>query len=80
MLYRQEYLIRAKEFAARGEDLPQSKLCNEAITAIRNAKLLREQLRSNITATLSNEALAIKYNVTARTIERILSNETWVHV
>jgi len=80
MIDRQEYRLRAREFAVRGEELPQSKLCNESIVYIRNAKLLRDQLRRNISDTLSNEALAIKYNVTVRTIERILSNEIWVHV
>jgi len=80
MLNRKEYQLRAREFAIRGEELPHAKLCIDDVLAIRNAKLMRDALRAEVINNLSNDALASKYGVHKRTIERVLSNETWVHV
>lgn len=77
---RDEYLIRQREFSARGMDLPQSKLMPLEVAAIRSAAQRREQMRKEITDTLSNAALAKAYGVHVRTIEKVLAYESWGHV
>lgn len=79
-LERGEYLTRAREFCARGQDLPQSALLDLEVIAIRAAQRQREDLRAFIREELSNDALARKYKVHVRTIEKILSRETWSHL
>lgn len=79
-LERGEYLSRAREFALRGQDLPQTKLLDLDVTAIRSAARQRESLRQHIRDNLSNEALARKFNVHVRTVEKILQYETWSHI
>lgn len=80
VIERGEYLTRAREFSARGQDLPQSALLDLEVIAIRQAQRQREDLRAFIREELSNEALAGKYKVHVRTIEKILSRETWSHL
>lgn len=77
---RDEYLIRQREFSARGMDLPQSKLMPLQIVAIREAAARRDAMRREITETLSNAALARQFGVHVRTIEKVLSYESWGHV
>lgn len=77
---RDEYLTRTHEFAKRGVDLPQSKLLPLEVVAIREAAVRREAMRREITEALSNAALAAKYGVHVRTIEKVLSYEGWRHV
>ena len=77
---RDEYLIRARELAPRGMDLPQSKLMPLQVAAIREAAVKREAMRREINETLSNAALAKAYGVHPRTIEKVLSYESWGHV
>lgn len=79
-LERAEYLSRAREFAARGQDLPQSKLLELEVAAIRSAATQRENLRRYIRENLSNEALAEKFGVHVRTVEKVLRHESWGHV
>lgn len=75
-LERGEYLSRVREFAARGIDLPQTKLGLDEVDAIRSAARQRENMRQYIANNLSNEALAQKFGVHRRTIEKALSYET----
>jgi hypothetical protein len=77
---RREYLIRSKEFAPRGQDLPQSKLMELDVVAIRSASRQRESLRQHIRDNLSNEALSKLFGVHIRTIEKVLSYYTWSHL
>jgi hypothetical protein len=79
-LERGEYLSRTREFALRGQDLPHTKLLDLDVTAIRSAARQRESLRQHIRDNLSNEALARKFNVHVRTVEKILQYETWSHI
>lgn len=79
-LERGEYLSRAREFAPRGQDLPQAKLLEMDVVDIRSAKRQRDQLMAHIRANLSNEALCKRYNIHPRTLEKILSRETWSHL
>ncbi len=76
---RAEYLSRTREFAARGQALPQTKLLTIDIVSIRSAARQRESLRQHIRDTLSNKALAGVYGVHVRTIEKVLSHETGSH-
>lgn len=77
---RDEYLIRQREFSARGMDLPQSKLTPLEVEAIRSAATQRESLRNHIRERLSNDALARDLGVHVRTIEKVLARESWSHV
>jgi hypothetical protein len=77
---REQYLLAATEFVRRGEELPHSKLTAELVEEIRSARRQREALRQHIANNLSNEALAKKYGVHVRTIEKAITNETWSHV
>lgn len=79
-LSRQEYLSRRTEFAPRGQELPQTKLLALDIVSIRSAARQRENLRQHIRENLSNDALANQFGVHVRTIEKVLSYETWGHV
>ena len=77
---RDEYQIRQREMSVRGESLPQSKLTDEEVHAIRDAAVRREVMRREITNTLSNDALAKTYGMHPRTIEKVLSFESWGHI
>ena len=77
---RDDYLMRAHEFTPRGVDLPQSKLTEVQIQEIREAQQKREDLRLHIKEHLSNEAMALKFGVHVRTIEKAVSYGSWRHV
>jgi len=80
VLSRREYSLRASEFCLRGQDLGQAKLCDLDVIAIRSAAHQRESLRKHISDNLSNDALAKKFLVHVRNIEKILRRETWTHI
>lgn len=77
---RAEYLQRSREFAKRGSDLPQTKLNEKLVRQIRkeHAEALRRiaEIRRQSTANV----LASRYGVHVRTVEKVLSYETWRHV
>lgn len=79
-LTRDEYLVRARELAPRGQDLPQSKLLDLDVIDIRSAHRQRLALLQYIRDNLSNEALAKRHGVSKRNIERIVSAEAWSHL
>ena len=79
-LDRDQYLLRASEFAQRGQDLPQSKLLDLDVVDIRSAARQRAALLNHIRDNLSNEALCKRYGIHRRTLEKILSRETWSHL
>ena len=79
-LHRDEWEQRRTEFCARGQDLPQSKLMDLDVVAIRSAKRQRESLLKHIRENLSNAALARQFGVHERSIEKIMSRETWTHI
>ena len=64
----------------RGSALPQSKLTEEEVRKIRRqyakAKLLVARIQSRWTA----KGIARAYGLHHRTVEKILSGETWTHV
>ena len=76
-LHRDEWEQRRTEFVRRGLELPQAKLMPLDVAEIRSAARQRQSLRSYIASNLSNAALAKKFGVHERTIEKILSRETW---
>ena len=80
VLERGEYLSRARELAPRGQDLPQAKLIDLDVIAIRSAVVQRQNLRNHIAQNLRNEALAQKFGVHVRTIEKVTQRETWGHI
>ncbi len=79
-LHRDEWEQRRTEFCARGQDLPQSKLIDLDVIAIRSAKKQREALLKHIRENLSNAALARQFGVHERTIEKAVARETWNHL
>ena len=80
VISREQYRLEAVFQVKRGEELPQSKMSDDDIQAIRSAAKQRENMRKYIKDNLSNEALARQFGVHNRTIEKILSFETWRHV
>jgi len=66
---RDEYLIRAIEFASRGEKRPNAKLNAEKVRAIRGNEL-----------GLTARQLAEYFGVHYRTIEKVRHYETWGHI
>lgn len=78
-LHRDEWEQRRTEFVARGMELPQSKLIPLDVAAIRSAARQREALRQHIRDKLSNAALAAQFGVHERSIEKVLSRESWSH-
>ena len=64
----------------RGEELPQTKITDAQVVEIRTAAEKRRELREWILEHLSDRALAEKYGVHLRTIEKILARETHFHV
>lgn len=77
---RDDYLMRAYEFAPRGEAVKHSSLKEANILEIRAAVEKREDLRAHIVESLSNEALAKKFGVHVSTIEKVIRYQTWRHV
>ena len=77
---RDDYLIRAYEFAPRGRDLPQSKLTDAQVIEIRAARTKRLDLLAHIREQLSNEALALRMGVHVRTVEKVLNGGAWAHM
>jgi len=73
---RDTYLRDAGQYAPRGQDLPQTKLLDIDVIDIRSAKRQRDQLAKHIRDNLSNAALAKRYGVHIRTIEKTLNRET----
>lgn len=80
VMQRSEWSLRAREFCARGTELPQTKLLPLDIGTIRSASRQRQALLKHIRENLSNEALAKQFGVHVRTIEKVLSRETGSHV
>jgi transcriptional regulator GlxA family with amidase domain len=72
---RHTYLVRARELALRGEALPQTKLTADDVREIRRLAAARERARAAINERLSNAALAERFGVHVRTVERVLSWE-----
>jgi len=73
-------LMRKSYLFKRGEDLPQTKITDAEVVAIRAAADQRRELTEWISENLSNHALALRYSVHCRTIEKILARETHFHV
>lgn len=79
-LEREEYLSRAHSMARRGQELTQTKLQDEDVISIRSAVKQRDNLRKYIRENLSNEAMAKKFGVHVRTVEKCISYESFGHI
>lgn len=77
---REQYQLDAVFMAKRGEDMPWSKLTEDDVRLIHEAKEKREDLREHIRLSLSNDALARQFGVHVRTIEKVLAYDSWRHV
>lgn len=77
---RDEYLLAASAYCARGQELPQTKLLDIDVISIRSACRQRQNLRKYIDENLSNHALAKQYGVHIRTIEKCVTRETFSHL
>lgn len=67
---RREYLQNTIQYTKRGNELPHAKLDADKVRKIRIA----------VDAGATSKSLAAEYGVHIRTIEKIRSYETWVHV
>lgn len=63
----------------RGEQLPQSKLTDEDVKIIRELVEYRDKIKKELSG-LTNSALAEKFDVSQRTIDRITAGYGWAHV
>ena len=63
----------------RGQDLPQSKLTDEAVLWIRRMVERRERLRAEANM-ISNAAMAKRLGVHVCTVERVTAGWGWGHV
>lgn len=63
----------------RGTELPQAKLTESDARLILDCVVERERLKDEARK-LSNDALAEKFDVHVRTIERITQRRGWIHV
>ena len=63
----------------RGTDHPNAKLTDDDIRLIRECVAERERLREEARQ-LSNEALAQKFDVSQRTIDRVTQCRGWIHI
>jgi len=77
---RGEYLSRAHEFCARGQDLPQAKLLDMDVITIRSAVRQRQNLLKYIDENLSNKAIAKQFGISANTLDKVIARATWSHV
>jgi len=77
---RDEYELRITEFALRGQELPQSKLLDLDVIEIRSAKRQRENLLKHIRENLSNAALCKRYGIHLRTLEKVITRQSWNHL
>ncbi len=68
------------DMTAHGSALPQSILTPAAVLEIRAACEKRDDLRAHIRDNLSNEALAKRFGVHVRTVEKVVSYGSWRHV
>lgn len=59
---------------------PHTKLNQVQVKKIRADALLRDEMRKKITEELSNEAMAARYGVHVRTIEKVLRYETHIGI
>lgn len=63
----------------RGSDLPHAKLNEKLILQIREEARWRDEMREKLKQH-SNAAIARRYGVHLRTIDRVLTGEGWSHV
>lgn len=63
----------------RGEQLPQSKLTDEDVKIIRELVEYRDKIKKELSV-LTNSAIAEKFDVSQRTIDRITAGHGWTHV
>lgn len=63
----------------RGMDLPWSKMTDDDIREIRSLVETRERVKHDLKR-MTNAAIAKRYGVHVRTIDRITQGETWGHV
>jgi len=64
----------------RGEQLPQSKLTDLQVIAIRHEHRRKQDQIKQLNKQSSASAIAKKYNVHVRTIEKAIAGFTWSHV
>jgi len=62
----------------RGSQLPHAKLTEDDVRLIREIVDEREAMRRRL-KTMTNAAIARKFGVHLRTIDRVATGETWIH-
>ena len=77
---RDEYVIRQREFSARGSALPFAKLDEAKVKAAREEYERARAAIAYIQQHYSIAGLARKYGVSAGAMEKALNYSTWGHV
>ena len=65
--------------AVRGQDHYKAKLTDEDVRALKQIAADRREMMGKLSA-MSNRALAQKFDVSERCIERVIYGQTWSHV
>jgi hypothetical protein len=79
-LTREQYLLRCRAQAKRGQDAPAAKLLDIDVISIRSAVRQRESLLKHIRDNLSNRALMSVYGVSEHTITRVVQYQNYGHL
>jgi len=79
-LTREQYLLRCRAQAKRGQDAPAAKLLDIDVISIRSAVRQRESLLKHIRDNLSNDALCKLYGVSENVITRVVKYENYGHI
>ena len=66
--------------SSRGEALPHSKLTDDIVRRIRRIHAKKQRLIAALNARYSALAIAESIGVHARTVEKVLQRESWIHV
>lgn len=69
-----------RSMAPSGEACRHAKLTSDCVESIRSAVRQREALREHIRTQLTDDAIAKKYGITKRQVQRIASRECWAEL
>lgn len=74
------YVTGHRMNAKRGVECSQAKLTDDDVRLIRELWAYKQREKAKLERDLSIAAIAAKFDVSVRAIERVLNRETWSHV
>lgn len=79
-MVRSEYVANARLIARRGSECGQSKLDEATVAMIKRQHARKQRLVRKLHDMYGIEAIAKRFGVHARTIEKVLQRDSWIHV